>query len=393
VEHLQSLVEAQVAGLQGVVRADGGVDVQLEVPGAWCAQEGAVRVAEQPYVSGQRTVPNPVHAELTQQLEWARRELGPATEAEGAAARAAADADWQLQAARSAAAPLEQQLSDAWQRVQAAERAVQSARQMVAELEAQQADLEARGGSDAALAAVVITLGNLRQQLASAEDELAWAQQEVAEVQPATDAAAWEVTNASHAASSASARWEDAASNLAGAQAAVSALEQQLYATPAQLVEDVIDLFRYEVTTWTRWCEGEASLRQRSARLGERTQRFSDAQQTSDDAHPGWPEFGVSEDPLRFPASDDALVAALDERIASALADEVTTFVSQSRSAALAEAVSELGVHPTRGLQRLLAVALAAPDAVDGATRATLRLHLQERYELEQPDALLAATW
>jgi hypothetical protein len=386
---LAAVVEAEVGRIAGVVRGEGGLGASVDAPVAWCSETYTPWTAEQPYVSGQREVPNPQRAVVEDRLGWARNELAAAAPAEEAARGAAHQAEAAVANARAALQPLEADLAKVRDHHDRATHEVDSGRRMVADLVAQQAHLEQTDPNSAALAAVVITLGNVRARLMNAEDDLARAEQRRAELQPAADQASQALAGAREAAMVAVAEHQRAANRRSTAESQVGTLSAELAATPATLWEDVVDVFWYEVQRWTRVCEGEVTVRAWGPGLEGWQERFVDAQQTTDDAHPAWPQYGVALDPLGYPTGDAALVAAFDARIGPAVSDSLGRAIGAVRAADVVRARAQLDADPDAGLGALLSVALAAPWSIDGDTRAVLARHLGERYELEDPDAVL----
>ena len=92
-------------------------------------------------------------------------------------------------------------------------------------------------------------------------------------------------------------------------QQAADGYRAQLAGTPAVLLEDVTELFRYDVWRWQRQCSAEATVSVYTPGLSPRTERLVDAQQTWDDAHPAWPDVrggggsGVVPDERRRPGA------------------------------------------------------------------------------------------
>lgn len=160
---------------------------------------------------------------------------------------------------------------------------------------------------------------------------------------------------------------------------------ERLNDEPAFREEDVISEFLYEIRVHTRRCEIVWEGTVSNARNAD-TETFREVQSaaTSDRSHAAQVRFGIAEDTLRFPRSDDAMTQAADEAIAEALSLKALTRLSAHRQALITQADALAATDPAEATRLYVIAFLLEPD--DG--RSGPGLWLRERYQLTDIFAL-----
>ena len=161
-------------------------------------------------------------------------------------------------------------------------------------------------------------------------------------------------------------------------------------ATAATELQNVMADFDYEITSWTRTCAVTMSVRQRR-RYGDQgrdQQTYSSSCSTSDDSNPGYPEYGVAEDPAAYAESDAQLIAKCDaanvQSVLGALLLESTAFYAERLDEARSLMVSE----PHEATDLWVALWVAAPLQVSSADGQRVREQLRQLYGLREADLL-----
>lgn len=386
---LVGAVQADLAQLSGLVWAPGGVVADLRAPPGSCTQGSTSWVAEQPYIAGQRQVPNPDWATIDQQLRDARARTA---QAEGLVLEARARGEraaWELeQAEQQVVAPLAAQREALRAEQENAAAHVEGATRMVAEIEAQLAQLQASGADDLVIAGTIMTLGGTRERLQQEQNRLQAARAGLADLVARYDVAMAQIQPLRDTAAALRETHRGQAQALADWQQQVNTLDAQLAATAPILFEDVSAVFRYDVVRWQRKCAAELGVTTRVPGMEARALSWVEAAETWDDAHPAWPQYGVGEDPAWYPQSDADLVRSVDLRLAPAASAIVRSVVIDAFAMRVADARQAFVDRPDRGSALLLGLLLAAPYAVDDDTRGRLEAHLSRQYELESPGSL-----
>jgi len=349
-----------------------------------CETEGRVWVAEQPYVSGQRELPNPQHHALADDLDW---ELGrlPGLEEEAVnTANAAYDADARTSDVQHRfVVPASQALYDADQWARSLEGRIQSTRGLVAQLESDLQALYSREGTEMSAVAAELTLGAERQRLHEEEGALQVAYRDLEAAQVTNDQAVADLSLVQAESNRRSQAARDAASRLGTARDRVADLQWNLSQTSAVLYEDIWDVFYYDVEDLDRTCTASMDLDLHPWGASPYTVTYTQRYWTEDSTHPAYPDYGVAADPLQFPVSDDALIASADGDSAAAMADALAQYVRDDYQARIQRFFDARAQQPDSAATHLIEVYLAAPSRLHDDTVSALREHVLLHYGLE----------
>ncbi len=384
VQHLEQALRAELAAIPGIdLVRQGLIHARIDAPPPVCTESYTVSPAAHPYVAGQRELPNPAYGALLDELEAARGRAIEAARAEAGARERVRTLGESRRGMRAALIPDEVSLEAALSEGRALLEQIEEAKEQIGRSLERIESLRATGGDG--LQAAVIDLRATQQRLDEDRERLIRVQATAKTLEDVVEARRGQLKEASAELEQGSTALQRLAGDREVARAQVAVLEERLLHTPASLWEDVVETLWYERSRHTRTCEGRVVVAVAEAPPRQLVQR----RQVHDEAHPAWPEQGLPEDPLLFPASDEVLIAEIDAQLATELAALIRGALRERIERRMDEATAMTEARPGDGLEIWLASALATPTLLDPGARAQLLRHLREAYGLEAPERFL----
>lgn len=259
-------------------------------------------VGEQRYLAGTRQIANPAFAARLGDEERAADDAVRARHAEHEVRGMLIAAQHELDDARDDLRPLAEAHELAQTRLREAGHAADDA---LARMQTAEADVETARTSGADLAGPAAALATARTAYLDARGRVEAASTDEVTARDPWQTATARVASAEEAVAS---REQDVASagsvTLRAEEAALAAV-RALDGVPPIIDDDLWATYRYPIEDHTRQCGVTAMID-----VGGATRRLGGQASTTDAWHRAYVQYGVSEDPLQYAVSDDALAAA-----------------------------------------------------------------------------------
>lgn len=372
-------------------RSQADLRVELVSEKANCAEKPVdERTAEQEYVAGKRQVVNEEFVAAQDRLEQTREELRKLRTRKKKTAARLAD---QRRAAASLEAdklePAEEKLDDTRAEVERLRPQVASYEEMVADAEAQLERLQSEDASEGAIAGQKATLKTLRDKLQETKIELGVANERLAELEREVDALDAEYAAIVQKRDALQARFDELADEIAQTAEREEALVAELETMSPTEDKEVVEVFAYKVVTWERACVAEVD-----ATVGLTAEKTPTngvlrlVATTSDETHPDFEPYGVSEDPLEFPKSDETLWAEIDAGVAAEVTQKMVAKGKTHYEQKVDRAIAAMVDRPHAATDMMLELYLAAPQLLSADAVEALDQHLVEHYGTSPLEAL-----
>ena len=144
----------------------------------------------------------------------------------------------------------------------------------------------------------------------------------------------------------------------------------------------IVATFRYPAREVERTCRGELHLDLRSGWREDKSVALGASRRSRDEQHAAYPVHGILSDPLQFGRSDRQLLQLARTANVAAAASQIESWVLDYYQSMTRRALKLKNDEPHAASQMMVAMLLAAPHRLDGATKNKFGRHLTKHYRL-----------